>query len=324
MGLHFFNSSNSSVALSGSDFRTFLFRATLGVDRNFRPFAYGLEDPNVTMTMNSNPWSWIPDSDPCKIKGRCGLDSFCKANDNSYSCICPSGFEFKDPLDWSQGCERNFSIIDECRRERGNGNLSVIEMESLEMVNNAYESLTLSQQRCTQACLDDCSCALVLFINMQCKKQALPLKYKKQSSGTLSQKAFVKVGGFESNPTRSHRQPLFWVTIVLAACSFLLVLIFGFFCVKSRVPRYKMLRVRSNSDVEDSSLQLFSYEELEEATGGFHESLGRGAFGAVFKGELPNGVSIAVKKLHGIIEDGEREFRSELNTIGKTHHKNLA
>ncbi|ERN05705.1 G-type lectin S-receptor-like serine/threonine-protein kinase LECRK4 [Amborella trichopoda] len=321
--LHFSDSSNSSEGeLTGSDSSAVLYRATLGVDGNFRRFSYAL-DPNGAMTMNSNPWSWIPDSNPCQIKGRCGLNSFCKANDNSYSCMCPSGFESKDPLDMSQGCERNFSIIAECRRERGNGNLNVAEMESLEMVDNAYENLTLSQERCKQACLDDCSCALVLFINMQCKKQALPLKYMKQSSGALTQKTFVKVGSFASNPTPSRRKPIIWATIVLAACSFLLTLIIGFLCVQSRVSRYKKFRARSNSDVEDSSLRLFSYEELEDATGRFLESLGKGSFGAVFKGELPNGVNIAVKKLHGLIEDGEREFRSELTTIGKTHHKNL-
>ena len=47
-------------------------------------------------------------------------------------------------------------------------------------------------------------------------------------------------------------------------------------------------------------MRSFSYEELREATNGFNEELGKGAFGVVFKGvmQIGSGVEVAVKKLN--------------------------
>nr|KJB45568.1 hypothetical protein B456_007G312800 [Gossypium raimondii] len=80
----------------------------------------------------------------------------------------------------------------------------------------------------------------------------------------------------------------------------------------------------SRRDLE-TNLQFFTYKDLEHATNGFKEELGRGAFGTVYKGELPSsyGDRIAVKKLDKFAQDGEREFKTEVKVIGQTHHKNL-
>ncbi|PRQ35302.1 putative protein kinase RLK-Pelle-SD-2b family [Rosa chinensis] len=80
----------------------------------------------------------------------------------------------------------------------------------------------------------------------------------------------------------------------------------------------------THSDLE-TNLRSFSHKELEEATNGFNEVLGEGSFGVVYKGiiQVGSGVEVAVKKLKRVIEDGEKEFKTELNIIGKTHHKNL-
>ncbi|KAH1098633.1 hypothetical protein J1N35_015554 [Gossypium stocksii] len=48
----------------------------------------------------------------------------------------------------------------------------------------------------------------------------------------------------------------------------------------------------------------------------------KGAFGTVFRGFLPDGSTIAVKKLESI-NQGEKQFRPEVNTIGKVNHINL-
>ena len=78
--------------------------------------------------------------------------------------------------------------------------------------------------------------------------------------------------------------------------------------------------------MEDVSLRAFTYSELEVATNGFVEQLGRGSFGTVFKGTLSNGQrTIAVKRLEKVVAEGEgeEEFRNEMRSIGRTHHKNL-
>lgn len=48
-----------------------------------------------------------------------------------------------------------------------------------------------------------------------------------------------------------------------------------------------------------------------------------GGFGSVFRGSLGDGTLIAVKKLDKVLPHGEKEFITEVNTIGSMHHMNL-
>ncbi|KAG7942997.1 hypothetical protein I3843_15G016400 [Carya illinoinensis] len=76
--------------------------------------------------------------------------------------------------------------------------------------------------------------------------------------------------------------------------------------------------------VEDVPLRAFTYSQLEVATNGFVEQLGRGSFGTVFKGALHNGQrKIAVKRLEKVVAEGDVEFRNEMRSIGRTNHRNL-
>ncbi|KAI3811802.1 hypothetical protein L1987_21534 [Smallanthus sonchifolius] len=70
----------------------------------------------------------------------------------------------------------------------------------------------------------------------------------------------------------------------------------------------------------------FSYKDLYKATKGFKESelLGKGGFGQVYKGTLPElGVNIAVKKVWHESGQGMKEFVAEIATIGRLRHPNL-
>ncbi|KAI3803411.1 hypothetical protein L1987_31562 [Smallanthus sonchifolius] len=70
---------------------------------------------------------------------------------------------------------------------------------------------------------------------------------------------------------------------------------------------------------------IFTYEELENAAGGFSEAnlLGQGGFGFVHKGILPNGEEVAIKQLKVGSGQGEREFQAEVAIISRVHHKHL-
>ena len=48
-----------------------------------------------------------------------------------------------------------------------------------------------------------------------------------------------------------------------------------------------------------------------------------GGFGSVYKGSLGDGTLVAVKKLDKVLPHGEKEFITEVNTIGSMHHMNL-
>ncbi|KAL1198410.1 Proline-rich receptor-like protein kinase PERK10 [Cardamine amara subsp. amara] len=73
------------------------------------------------------------------------------------------------------------------------------------------------------------------------------------------------------------------------------------------------------------SRELFSYEELVQATNGFSDEnlLGEGGFGRVYKGVLPDGRVVAVKQLKIGGGQGDREFKAEVETISRVHHRNL-
>jgi hypothetical protein len=67
---------------------------------------------------------------------------------------------------------------------------------------------------------------------------------------------------------------------------------------------------------------LFTAEQLAGYTGNYSARLGRGGFGTVYKGVLPNGLAVAVKVLHDP-STSEEQFKAEVGTIGRTHHINL-
>nr|BAJ90405.1 predicted protein [Hordeum vulgare subsp. vulgare] len=70
---------------------------------------------------------------------------------------------------------------------------------------------------------------------------------------------------------------------------------------------------------------LIDISTLRVATGDFADSnkLGDGGFGAVYKGILPDGDEIAVKRLSKSSTQGVEELKNELSLVAKLRHKNL-
>uniref|UniRef100_A0ACD6ARE2 Uncharacterized protein n=1 Tax=Avena sativa TaxID=4498 RepID=A0ACD6ARE2_AVESA len=69
----------------------------------------------------------------------------------------------------------------------------------------------------------------------------------------------------------------------------------------------------------------FTRQQLSGFTNNYSARLGAGGFGAVYKGMLPNGLMVAVKRLHADQDDrtSQEQFMAEVGTIGRTHHINL-
>uniref|UniRef100_A0A453TA15 Protein kinase domain-containing protein n=1 Tax=Aegilops tauschii subsp. strangulata TaxID=200361 RepID=A0A453TA15_AEGTS len=70
----------------------------------------------------------------------------------------------------------------------------------------------------------------------------------------------------------------------------------------------------------------FTPQQLSGFTNNYSVRLGAGGFGAVYKGMLPNGLTVAVKRLHAGGHDdrtSQEQFMAEVGTIGRTHHINL-
>ncbi|KAI3500138.1 hypothetical protein L1887_35955 [Cichorium endivia] len=66
----------------------------------------------------------------------------------------------------------------------------------------------------------------------------------------------------------------------------------------------------------------FKYSEIKKITNSFHEKLGKGGYGTVYKGQLPDGRLVAVKLLGKATGNGE-DFINEVGSIGRTSHVNI-
>ncbi|XP_057984954.1 cysteine-rich receptor-like protein kinase 2 isoform X2 [Hevea brasiliensis] len=122
------------------------------------------------------------------------------------------------------------------------------------------------------------------------------------------------------------------IVIVVSIVSSLVVLGVGVTIgIYIRKHRYLKKKRRGSNDIHklvktliDSSLN-FKYSTLEKATGSFDDAnkLGQGGFGSVYKGVLPDGREIAVKRLFFNNRHRAADFYNEVNMISSVEHKNL-
>ncbi|KAJ3708464.1 hypothetical protein LUZ61_012169 [Rhynchospora tenuis] len=80
-----------------------------------------------------------------------------------------------------------------------------------------------------------------------------------------------------------------------------------------------------NDSLKDADLPVFDMGTLVQATDNFSipNVVGQGGFGTVYKGKLPNGQEIAVKRLSGNSSQRLNEFINEVTLIAKLQHRNL-
>ncbi|CAA7055623.1 unnamed protein product [Microthlaspi erraticum] len=85
--------------------------------------------------------------------------------------------------------------------------------------------------------------------------------------------------------------------------------------------------VTSMSNLANASdyfgVQVFSYEELEEATENFSRELGDGGFGTVYYGILKDGRAVAVKRLFERSIKRVEQFKNEIEILKSLKHPNL-
>ncbi|XP_019423249.1 PREDICTED: probable leucine-rich repeat receptor-like protein kinase At5g49770 isoform X1 [Lupinus angustifolius] len=69
----------------------------------------------------------------------------------------------------------------------------------------------------------------------------------------------------------------------------------------------------------------FSYDELKKYTSNFsaRNEIGFGGYGKVYKGVLPDGKIVAIKRAQQGSTQGGLEFKNEIELLSRVHHKNL-
>ncbi|CAN6452141.1 unnamed protein product [Victoria cruziana] len=142
----------------------------------------------------------------------------------------------------------------------------------------------------------------------------------KQKSYDMLIRAFICAG-----------RRLWWVFVIIGIiCGLFLVASCALCLVWRRRQNSKMMDSKEPSvdiqeDEADCDLPQVGLRMIREATNNFSEDnkLGEGGFGPVYKGKLPNGQEVAVKRMSGNSGQGVREFRNEAMLIAKLQHANL-
>ncbi|XP_047342397.1 G-type lectin S-receptor-like serine/threonine-protein kinase SD2-2 [Impatiens glandulifera] len=277
-----------------------------------------------TWSSQTESWNvfWRAPDNLCKVYGLCGNFGFCTTQLLN-PCKCLAGYKPVDDSGWASGdFSRGCQLENESACESNNG----FEEIGAVSFDRAIEFPTGSRTSCEKACRSNCSCFGYYLNEKTGKCKALlgsMINLHNLTSDSISEDIlYVKVpkGGLTKNKQKKISMAAL-IGIICGLLSILSLLTFVplFLYVKKR--RMLMMTMKNNEPM--INLKVFSYDELNSATGGFSEKLGHGGFGAVFKGELPGSdIEIAVKRLERI-GGGEREFRAEVCTVGNIQHVNL-
>ncbi|XP_017980173.1 PREDICTED: G-type lectin S-receptor-like serine/threonine-protein kinase LECRK4 [Theobroma cacao] len=334
------------------------YRAILSFDGVFTFYSY---PRNPSGGESWSAW-WIRPKDICSSfvdstarlgNGPCGYNTICESlNNGRPNCSCPPGFSFLDESNPYNGCKQDYtSYLEDCNVDGSTSEEDLFEFKSMQFVDFPFSDFGILQPatefECKQSCLRDCSCAVAILQDPTvsedgsgtCWKKKLPLSNGHVNRETIDRTSLFKVFKSDApktkknpatpNPNDENQDQVIWILGVLLGTSAVFNFVsfaaisLIFFCLYKRRLR-DFNGIPSGSDLE-TNLRSFTYKDLEQATNRFKEELGRGAFGTVCKGELPSsfGNCVTVKKLDKFVQEGEREFKTEVKVIGQTHHKNL-
>ncbi|XP_066372938.1 putative receptor protein kinase ZmPK1 [Miscanthus floridulus] len=306
-------------------------RLTLDYDGNLGVYS---------LDMTSGNWSvsWMLFTRLCEIHGLCGVNSLCSYRPEP-ECSCLEGFEVIDPRDLSKGCKRKTNSV-------ANKEFTFQELPGTDFW--GYElnyNMSMPLENCWKICSDSVSCQAFGYRegtgqcylkNLLFSGKEFPEPYNdiylKVPEATLSLPVFPSrqspVRGVLENVASSIAIPPqkefkygYFITcaLTLLVVEVILILV-GFWVI------HKWGKGPETTDVGSMILYgqfcRFSYKELQKATNCFHEELGSGGSGVVYKGVLSDERKVAVKNLSDIIQE-EQEFRSELSVIGRIYHMNV-
>jgi tRNA A-37 threonylcarbamoyl transferase component Bud32 len=309
---------NSSYSCENS---TTIFRATLDADGIFRLYSHCSE--------SKTSWSvhveWSALNNQCDVYGFCDFNSYCSGTGTNYECSCYPGFVFNDPNEKFSGCYRNASESF-CAGSKEGRKYHVTGIENLLFERDPYSAQELEEEKCRLSCLEDCHCDVALYMDAKCEKYTFPIRYGRENK-TISSIAFFKE---ETNPGQkiiidNKKSLIMFLAIIFCSIAILCfgIAISTFFVYRDRAFLYEKLS-EIISLTGEFTLQSFSYDELEKATDGFREELGRGSIGAVYKGKINGGEkTVAIKRLEKVLDRGEKNFQAEITIIGQTYHRNL-
>ncbi|PHT53334.1 G-type lectin S-receptor-like serine/threonine-protein kinase [Capsicum baccatum] len=326
----------SAVNQSNRNRPSVLRRLILEANGNLRLYRW---DNDVN---GSKQWvaEWAAVSNPCNIAGICG-NGICnlERSRTNASCTCLPGTS-KVGNDIS--CSGNSSWTGKCGPHHENLT-SQFKISTVQQTTYYFSGSSVianysdieSVSKCGNACLSNCNCVASVYGLNEEKPYCWVLRSLEfggfeDPGSTL----FVKVDangsfgvggdnqtGDSSDESLSTHEKVLILPIVLSMT--VLIALLGCLLYINIHRKRSLKRALDGSLILSGAPISFSYRDLQHRTNNFSQLLGTGGFGSVYKGSLEDGTLIAVKKLDKVLPHGEREFITEVNTIGSMHHMNL-
>lgn len=308
-------------------------RLTLDLDGNLRVYSLNTTSRNWRIV-------WQAIQEPCKIHGTCGVNEICVPNGNATTCVCTPGYRKGAS---GVGCERKASYLPTSKFLR-------LDYVSFRGDDDQVELTPANFNVCQSKCLANVSCVAFSYKfngERACYNRFNGLQFGYWSPAT-EQSTFIRVSSSEpdsedftgmtsmidtmcpiniSLPIPPKESKTTARNLAILGTLFALELLAGvlsFWAFLRKYSKYRdMARTLGLEFLPAGGPKRFSYAELKTATKDFSEEIGRGAFGVVCKGELPDGRIIAVKRLKNSTGGGEADFWAEITIIARMHHLNL-
>ncbi|XP_057537429.1 cysteine-rich receptor-like protein kinase 44 isoform X2 [Amaranthus tricolor] len=115
------------------------------------------------------------------------------------------------------------------------------------------------------------------------------------------------------------------VAPIVGSLVLIIIIIAAIFILLSKRKQGTFSKSFSKEEMEALQSLQFSVGTIKVATDNFADEnkLGEGASGTVYKGKLPDGQEIAVKRFERNAILGDAQFKNEILTLAKLHHRNL-
>ncbi|KAA0031611.1 hypothetical protein IC582_000402 [Cucumis melo] len=275
-----------------------------------------------TWLESSKNWNlfWGQPRQQCEVYALCGAFGRCIEN-TSPICSCVEGFEPNSNLEWdlkeySGGCRRKTKL--KCENPVSNGDRDRFLLMPYMKLPDLSESVPVGNGGdCESSCLHNCSCVAYSYQNGQCATWSgdlLDLRQLSQNDPS-ARPLYLKLAASEFSSRKKNTGVIIGVAVGAAVGLVIVLAVLTFILLRRR-------RIVGKGKTVEGSLVAFEYRDLLNATKNFSHKLGGGGFGSVFKGSLSDSTIVAVKKLESVSQ-GEKQFRTEVSTIGTIQHVNL-
>lgn len=139
-----------------------------------------------------------------------------------------------------------------------------------------------------------------------------------------------------TKPKSKNKLKTIIIPVILAGIIVILVGIFGGYWYKYKyrdkwMKQRKIIQNENNLNTTldsisgSTSLVRYSLDEIKQTTKNFHRDniIGRGGYGNVYKGVLPDGSEVALKRFKNCSASGDASFTHEVEVIASVRHVNL-